>query len=282
MGIIHGLSRVACKAILLMAHYRRRRRRRASDDVENHDRWLVSYADFITLLFAFFVVMYAISSVNEGKYRVMSESIVSAFRNEPGSASGAMVMVNPNNPAPTSLSPQPNSTRVKTDSARLVKKEHLRNLAKELNQALAPLMAEGKVRMAEGALGLTIDISASALFLPGEARLDLGAVRALDAVGRVLATADFPVRVEGHTDNVPITNPQFPSNWELSAARAASVVRLFIDTNVDPRRLTATGYADQRPLADNATPEGRQKNRRVAITIESPTPDLAVDVPLAE
>jgi chemotaxis protein MotB len=265
-----------------MAHYRRRRRRRASDDVENHERWLVSYADFITLLFAFFVVMYAISSVNEGKYRVMSESIVSAFRNESGTASGAMVMINPNNPVPTIRPPQRNSTRAKADSARLAKKEYLRNLAKELNQALAPLMAEGKVRMTEGALGITIDISASALFLPGEARLDPGAVHALGAVGRVLATADFPVRVEGHTDNVPIANPQFPSNWELSAARAASVVRLFIDTDVDPRRLTATGYADQRPLADNATPEGRQKNRRVAITIESPTSDLAVDIPLAE
>lgn len=265
-----------------MAHYRRRRRRRSSDEVENHDRWLVSYADFITLLFAFFVVMYAISSVNEGKYRVMSESIVSAFRNEPGTAADAIVMMHPNNPASVAVATQRNPAKIKTDPARLAKKERLRNLAKELNQALAPLMAEGKVRMAEGALGLTIDISASALFSPGEAHLSPGAVRALDAVGRVLATADFPVRVEGHTDNVPITNPQFPSNWELSAARAASVVRLFIDADVDPRRLTATGYADQRPLADNATPEGRQKNRRVAITIESPTPDLAVDVPLAE
>ena len=265
-----------------MAHYRRRRRRRASDDVENHDRWLVSYADFITLLFSFFVVMYAISSVNEGKYRIMSDSIVSAFRNKPSTASDAMATINPNNSAPTTISAQRNPARIKTDPARLAKIEHLRQLAKELNQALAPLMAEGKVRMAEGALGLTIDISASALFSPGEARLSLEAVRALGAVGRVLATADFPIRVEGHTDNVPIANPQFPSNWELSAARAASVVRLFIDTNVDPRRLTATGYADQRPLADNATPEGRQKNRRVAITIESPTPDLAVDVPLAE
>jgi chemotaxis protein MotB len=264
-----------------MAHYRRRRRRRSSDEIENHERWLVSYADFITLLFAFFVVMYAISSVNEGKYRVMSESIVSAFRNEPSTASGAMVMINPNNPAPVTIPTQRHPAKL-NDPARLVKKERLRNLAKELNQALAPLMAEGKVRMAEGALGLTIDISASALFSPGEARLSPEAVRALSAVGRVLASADFPVRVEGHTDNVPITNPQFPSNWELSAARAASVVRLFIDNNVDPRRLTATGYADQRPLADNATPEGRQKNRRVAITIESPTPDVAVDVPLAE
>lgn len=265
-----------------MAHYRRRRRRRTSDEPENHDRWLVSYADFITLLFAFFVVMYAISSVNEGKYRAMSDSIVSAFRNEPGTAAGAMLMVNPKGPAPATMPTQRNPAKVKTDTDRLIKKERLRNLAKELNQVLAPLMAEGKVSVAEGTLGITIDISASALFAPGEARLSPGAIRALGAVGRVLATADFPVRVEGHTDNVPISTPQFPTNWELSAARAASVVRLFIDTDVDPRRLTATGYADQRPLADNATPEGRQKNRRVSITIESPTPDAAVDIPLSE
>lgn len=265
-----------------MAYYRRRRRRRESDEHENHERWLVSYADFITLLFAFFVVMYGISSINEGKYRVMSDSIVSAFRSAPGPTSGALAMVSPSDPAPMAIPIRRNPARVRTDETQLMKKEHLRNLAKDLNQALAPLMAAGKVRVTEGALGITVDISASVLFSPGEARLDLGAVRALGTVGRVLAATDFPIVVEGHTDNIRISTPQFPSNWELSAARAASVVRLFIDTAVDPRRLTATGYADQRPVADNATPEGRQSNRRVAITIESRTSDNRVEVPLPE
>jgi chemotaxis protein MotB len=265
-----------------MAHYRRHRRRRESDEHENHERWLVSYADFITLLFAFFVVMYAISSINEGKYRVMSDSIVSAFRSVPGTTSGAMVTVSPSDPALMAIPMRRNPARIKTDGTQVVKKEHLRNLAKELNQALAPLMAEGKVRVTEGALGITVDINASVLFAPGEARLDLGAVRALGAVGRILAATDFPITVEGHTDNTPISTPQFPSNWELSAARAASVVRLFIDTDVDPRRLKATGYADQRPVADNATPDGRQRNRRVAIRIESKTADNPIEVPLAE
>lgn len=265
-----------------MAYYRKRRRRRESDDIENHERWLVSYADFITLLFAFFVVMYAISSINEGKYRVMSDSIVSAFRNVPGSASGSMAVVSPSDPAPMVIPRSRNPARVKTEESQLVKKEHLRNLAKDLKQALAPLLAQGQVRVTEGALGITIDINASVLFAPGEARLDLGAVRALGAVGRVLAETDVSIVVEGHTDNVRISTPQFPSNWELSAARAASVVRLFIDTAVDPRRLTATGYADQRPVADNATAEGRQRNRRVAITIESRTPEQRVEVSLPE
>jgi chemotaxis protein MotB len=264
-----------------MANFKRRRRRREEDDPE-HERWLVSYADFITLLFAFFVVMYGISSINEGKYRVMSDSIVYAFRADPGTAPGAAVS---QRAADTIQIPMPIrrvQPKVKSDDTQSMKKEHLRNLAKDLNQALAPLMAQGKVRVSEGAFGLTVDISASALFAPGEARLDLGAVRALGTVGRVLAAADFPVVVEGHTDNIPISTPQFPSNWELSAARAASVVRLFIDTGMDPRRLTATGYADQRPVADNATGEGRQSNRRVAITIESRLPDNRVELPLSE
>lgn len=265
-----------------MAHFSRRRRRRESDEPDNHDRWLVSYADFITLLFAFFVVMYAISSISEGKYRVMSDSIVSAFRSVPGSTSGATVVVSAADPMPMAIPMRRSPARVKSDETQPMKKEHLRSLAKDINQALAPLMAEGKVRVTEGALGITVDINASVLFPPGEARLDLGAVRALGAVGRVLAATDFPIVVEGHTDNIRISTPQFPSNWELSAARAASVVRLFIDTTVDPRRLTATGYADQRPVADNATAEGRQSNRRVAITIESRARDQRVDVPLPE
>jgi chemotaxis protein MotB len=107
-------------------------------------------------------------------------------------------------------------------------------------------------------------------------------VRALAAVAQILAPTDFPIIVEGHTDNTPISTPQFPSNWELSGMRASSVVRLFIESGVDGRRLTATGYADQRPLADNATPDGRQRNRRVAITIESRNPDNAVEVQISD
>lgn len=267
-----------------MAHYGRHRRRREVDEHENHERWLVSYADFITLLFAFFVVMYALSSINEGKYRIMSDSISSAFRSIPGSTSGAQVAINPS--INTSLSVAIPTKRLppslKTDATQVAKRDRLRNMAKELNQALAPLVNEGKVTVTEGALGITVDINASVLFAPGDARLDLGAVRALAAVAQILAPTDFPITVEGHTDNTPISTVQFPSNWELSGMRASSVVRLFIETGVDGRRLTATGYADQRPLADNATAEGRQRNRRVAITIESRNPDNPVEVQIPE
>jgi chemotaxis protein MotB len=190
------------------------------------------------------------------------------------------VAINPNAPMPMAIplrKPQPN---IKTDEMQRVKKEKMRNMAKEISTALAPLVKEGQVRITEGALGITVDINASVLFAPGEARLDPGVIQALGAVARILAPTDFPITVEGHTDNTPISTPQFPSNWELSGMRASSVVRLFIDSGVDPRRLTATGYADQRPVDDNATPEGRSRNRRVAITIESRTPDNAVEVKL--
>lgn len=259
------------------------RRRRGEEEHENHERWLVSYADFITLLFAFFVVMYAVSSVNEGKYRVLSDSISAAFRSIPGSTSGAMVQVNPNAPMPVTIpfkKPQP--ANIKTDTNREKNKELLRNKAKEISDALAPLVQSGQVRITEGALGITVEINASVLFDSGEARLQIPAMRALTAVGQILATTDFPITVEGHTDNAPISTLLFPSNWELSGARAASVVRLFVETGVDPRRLTATGYAEQRPVADNASLEGRQRNRRVAITMESRTPDTPVEVAIPQ
>jgi chemotaxis protein MotB len=227
--------------------------------------------------------MYALSSINEGKYRIMSDSISSAFRSIPGSSSGAQVAVNTiNSQLSIAIPAKRLPPNVKTDTAQAAKRDHLRNMAKDLNKALAPLVDEGKVTVTEGALGITVDINASVLFSPGDARLDLGAVRALAAVAQILAPTDFPIIVEGHTDNTPINTPQFPSNWELSGMRASSVVRLFIESGVDGRRLTATGYADQRPLADNATPDGRQRNRRVAITIESRTPDNAVEVPISE
>lgn len=257
------------------------RRRKPVEEHENHERWLVSYADFITLLFAFFVVMYAISQVNEGKYRVLSDTLASAFRTVPGSTTGAIVQLSPNAPMQMNIPAvrrAPPTT--KGDEKLQQNKERLRDVAKDLSQVLSPLVREGQVRITEGALGITIDINANVLFAPGDARLGLEAVRALVAVAEILAPTDFPLVVEGHTDNTPISTVQFPSNWELSGVRASSVVRLFIDAGVDPRRLTATGYADQRPVADNATPDGKMRNRRVAITIESRATDKQVEVKL--
>lgn len=253
-------------------------RRPKEEEHDNHDRWLVSYADFITLLFAFFVVMYALSVINEGKYRLLSDSIISAFRAVPGhpvavvpsTESRNLAMIDP-------ITPTVNSNP-KVDGERSLIKTKMRDMARDVMDVLGPLVKEGQVRVTEGALGITIEINASVLFSPGEALLAPTAASALSSVARILAPTDFPIIVEGHTDPLPIGTLQFPSNWELSGARASSVVRLFIDSGVNAGRLTATGYADQRPVADNATPEGRGRNRRVAITIESRTPDKQADV----
>jgi len=248
---------------------RDRRERRKDVEHDNHERWLVSYADFITLLFAFFVVMYSLSSVNEGKYRVLSDSMVQAFRNINLNDSGQQIIMQPITKAPapsTAVTPE-------QEAQRREQAQRLRSMADDIRRVLSPLTRDGQVSVSEGAFGISVEINASLLFAPAEAVLGDEAVRALRSVGQVLAPASFPITVEGHTDNRPIATPRFPSNWELSAVRAASVVRLFIETGVAPDRLTAAGYADQRPVALNATEEGRARNRRVTILIESRVAD---------
>lgn len=251
-------------------------RRHQEEEHENHERWLVSYADFITLLFAFFVVMYAISSVNEGKYRVLSDSMVQAFRSATNQQ--GMAMVTPPQTVSLPITPvvakAPKADPV-AEARRTEYRQKMRNMAEDVKRVLEPLVRGGQVRVTEGVNGISIEINASALFNPGEALLGPEAVRALQAIAEVVAAGDFPIKVEGHTDNLPISTPLFPSNWELSAVRASSVVRLFVGAGVAPERLTAAGYGDQRPVADNALAEGRARNRRVTIQIESMAPEVA-------
>ena len=259
-------------------------RRRHEEEHENHERWLVSYADFITLLFAFFVVMYAISSVNEGKYRVLSDSLVQAFRAT--SNESALQMVAPPRPGVTpiaGIAPQPQIQRQdpRQEAQRAEVRQTMRNMADEIRRVLAPLVRDGQVRVTEGANGIAIEINASALFAPAEASLGPDASRALYAVASVLSGGEFPIKVEGHTDSLPINTALFPSNWELSAVRASTVVRLFLAAGVAPARLAAAGYADQRPVADNALAEGRARNRRVTIIVESMLPEVEGATPVA-
>ena len=242
------------------------RRRKGEEEHENHERWLVSYADFITLLFAFFVVMYSLSSLNEGKYRIMSDSVVNAFRNIATNSDGPRIISSPIPAIRPSTPPPPSEA---AEEARRSRAERVKNMAEEIRKVLAPLVADGQVRVTEGAFGITVEINASVLFAPGEASLGQDAKRALRAVAEVVAGSEFPITVEGHTDITPIATAMFPSNWELSAVRASSVVRLFVEGGVRPSRLTAAGYGDQRPVADNASAEGRARNRRVTILIES-------------
>ncbi|MDX5410415.1 MAG: flagellar motor protein MotD [Thauera sp.] len=252
------------------------RRRRAEEEHDNHERWLVSYADFITLLFAFFVVMYSLSSVNEGKYRVLSDSLVQAFRNVAVNESGDQIVLPQVSVLPTRpiTQPAPPAADPALEQRRRETAQRMRNMADEIRRVLSPLTQAGQVNVTEGAFGVSVEINASLLFAPGDSALGQDAVDALRAVAQVLAPAPFPITVEGHTDNIPINTFRFPSNWELSAVRASTVARLFIDNGVSPDRLTAAGYADQRPVAGNEDEVGRARNRRVTVLIESRTADL--------
>ncbi|MDR2092237.1 MAG: flagellar motor protein MotD [Azoarcus sp.] len=250
-----------------------RQRKYRAEEHENTERWLVSYADFITLLFAFFVVMYSLSSVNEGKYRALSESLGQAFRSAAIDVDSPQPVVTPTTVVVPPIRPGRAAARAKqAEERRRQTARKMRNMADAIRGALRPLTENGQVNVTEGAFGVTVEINASALFAPGEAVLGSEAVAALRAVAGVIAPAEFPITVEGHTDSLPISNYRFPSNWELSAVRASAVVRLFIENGVLPDRLTAAGYADQRPVADNDTEAGRARNRRVAIMIESRLP----------
>lgn len=253
-------------------------RRRREDEHDNHERWLVSYADFITLLFAFFVVMYALSSVNEGKYRILSDSMVSAFRNVPVNSAGQLPLVMPT-PVPVPVEKPSLASRTQ-EPVRQKQREKMRNVAKDILAVMAPLVEQGKVRVLETSRGVTIEINDSILFSPGQALLQPQLAKAMQSVAEVLVAADFPITIEGHTDDVPISNPQFPSNWELSAVRATTVLRLFAAAGIAPRRLTAIGYADTRPVEPNVLADGRARNRRVSILIDSEIPETGTEVNL--
>lgn len=249
-------------------------RKKYDEDSDNHDRWMVSYADFITLLFAFFVVMYALSSINEGKYRVLSNSLVNAF----GRVPTAPIKGEP--PPESSILPRPLPPRQRNAEALRREKEQLTGVARSILQVLAPLVEQGKVRVTQTPRGVNVEINASVLFSPGDATLSKGSVEALTAVAEVLKSDDHAIQVEGHTDSVPIRNARFPSNWELSSVRASSVIRLFIDNGIEEKRLTAVGHGPTRPVGPNDTPEGRLRNRRVSVMILSNLPETATEVPV--
>ena len=251
-------------------------RRRHVEEHENHERWLVSYADFITLLFAFFVVMYAISTLNEGKYRVLSDALGVAFRNDKVVTAQSNGMAPINRTSPSALPPRP-GMKV-PDPMRREQERKLLDLAAKIKDALAPLVKTGQVRLTQLPRGIAVEINASLLFAPGQATLQPDSIAALEAVAGVLAATPDPIQVEGHTDNLPIASAQFPSNWELASARASSVVRLFVSTGVDPARLTASGYADNRPMESNDTPEGRASQEQARKLYENtPTPVIIRD-----
>ncbi|MEK6735376.1 MAG: flagellar motor protein MotD [Pseudomonadota bacterium] len=257
----------------------RKRNLKYEEDADNHERWLVSYADFITLLFAFFVVMYAISSINDGKYKVLSHSLVNAFKSNTANTGASRQ----SEALPVIINQQSDSIKIFDDTRiqSIKRQEKMKGMAKNILKALEPLVNDGKVRVTQSALGVTVEINASVLFSPGQAKLAENSSLTLQAVAQVIKDHDHQIHVEGHTDNLPIFTENFPSNWELSTARASSVIRLFIEQGVDAQRLTAIGYGEYKPVETNDSPEGRKRNRRVSIMILSKEPDKVMELPVA-
>ncbi|HEV8502815.1 MAG TPA: flagellar motor protein MotD [Casimicrobiaceae bacterium] len=244
-------------------------RRRHEEEHENHERWLVSYADFITLLFSFFVVMYAISTLSESKYKVLSDSLMQAFRHD------RVVTAQTTGLAPinrTTQTPARQGPRV-TNVVRYQQEKKLLAIATKITDALRALMQTGQVKLTQLPHGLAVEINASVLFAPGQAALQPEAVPSLVDVAHTLADVDNVIHIEGHTDNLPIQTPLYPSNWELSGARASSVVRLLAANGVAPSRLRAVGFAENHPVDSNDTPAGRQRNRRVTLLILADEPE---------
>jgi len=257
-------------------------RKKHEEEHENHERWLVSYADFITLLFAFFVVMYAISQVNEGKYKILADSLINAFGKEPISTAPVIVQAGGQGAQQAATPKIPPLQKPRNNEALRREKERMTDMARDIMQVLAPLVQEGKVRVTQTSVGVNVEINANVLFAPGDAKVSKESEETLIAIARVLKNDDHAIQIEGHTDNTQISTSVFPSNWELSAVRASTVARLFGNQGIAELRLTAVGHGSNQPVASNDTPEGRLRNRRVDVMILSRLAEQVMEVPIAK
>ncbi len=239
------------------------RRRRVADIVVDHDRWLVSYSDFVTLLFAFFVVMYSISQVNEGKYKILSSELLEAFKVTP-SAIKPIQVGDPSLSVDTSVIDPDKKNSETDDQGEAV---DLMALSDQFLAEFSDLVSDSTLKVFGNELWLEVELNSNVLFSSGQASPSNAAVSIFEDVAKILSQFNNPVQVEGFTDNVPIKNQRFNNNWELSSARAASVVNLLERFGIAPKRLSAVGYGEYRPIADNTTENGRSENRRVVLMI---------------
>lgn len=236
----------------------------------SHDRWLVSYADFITLLFGFFVVLYAFAKADQKKQSQVSEAINSGFQSL--SALPAETGTQANDAAsqtPAQMSLVQKSVVMEEDVHSPAQvKDDLDRLRRDLSRILSAQVANQSISLEMGRDGLVISLREAGFFDSGSAVPKPAAVPTLHQIAAKLGTTPFDLRIEGHTDNVPIHNAEFDSNWELSSARATHIARLFLDMKaMPPERISAAGYAEFHPVADNGTAAGRAENRRVDLVV---------------
>lgn len=278
-------------------------RKKRHEDHVNHEAWAIPYGDLITLLLAFFVVMYAISSVNEGKFRVLSESMIHAFQGvkmvpDPIQlGQDAERNIEPAREIPRAivameLSEEGHRGETMDGLERAIESlihsqwdvDGLREvaagmaqIADEIEESLGILIDEDMIQVRRDFFWLEVEINTSILFDSGSSVIYPGARPILEQLAEILRRFQVRVHVEGFTDNLPINTPVFPSNWELSAGRASSVVRLLAENGLNPSRMAAIGFGEHRPIADNNTAAGRQDNRRVAIVVLADQPPRAME-----
>lgn len=249
-------------------------RKHKHEEHMNHEAWAIPYGDLVTLLLALFVVMYAISSVNEGKFRAASASLSEAFKGVPRTA------------VPVQIGSIPVLSKGRELDVNLVESERIdeggamtestneqlssQQMAEQINLAMADLIEAKVIVVRQTPFSIEVEIQTDLLFPSGEAKLSAQAEHILQRLAGVLQGFPNPIRVEGHTDNVPIRSAAYPSNWELSAARAATVVHLLMKTGVAPQRMSVIGMSEYRPTADNRDEAGRNRNRRVQLIIPTP------------
>ncbi len=275
-------------------------RKHKHEDHTNHEAWAIPYGDLITLLLAFFVVMYAVSSVNEGKYRVLADSLSSALGGPPRSLKPIQIGDKPEKGTQTEsmfktvtlrgFEQERSGIAADTPGARMGGQEtqpggqsgpedgnaaSLQQMADEVQSAMGDLIEQQLVIVRRNEQWLEIEINTDILFPSGVAKISPTARPVLARLASVLKPFPHQLRIEGHTDNMPISTVAFPSNWELSAARAATVVHLFMQEGVDARRMTVAGMGEFHPVASNETARGRDRNRRVVIVVLTPEADGA-------
>jgi chemotaxis protein MotB len=273
----------------MAAHRRGRRGRHGQHD--NEERWLLTYADMITLLMALFMVLFSISSVNISKYKTLQQSLKAAFSGsvlsggkailQSGSESTAahtpptaevpaIVPLTPNIPKPTDTSARQISSAMLSASASSAEQASFEHLKAQLDAYARSHGFAKQVQTLIDRQGLVVRVlTDKLLFASGRARLEASGDPLLVEIAHLLnVDRRHPITVEGNTDNVPIASSQFPSNWELSTARATTVVRYLIAHGVLAQRLGAAGYADLHPVAVNTTAAGRARNRRVDIVLQ--------------
>lgn len=253
-------------------------RKKEPEKAANHERWLVSYADFITLLFAVFVTLYAMSQTDKKKVEQVAASYRSAFGVTTGANSGRPQLLNKTNvmPIPSmrdkmKAAAEQAQGKGEAQGKREATKKEFKEILISLEKFLNEKHAQDQVQVTITQRGLVISLKEAGFFDSGSAGLKASGQEVLAKMGEMLRPWDNQVRFEGHTDNVPMHSAVYQTNWELSTARATALARYFVEhQGLNPERVGATGYGEFRPVADNATDEGRRQNRRVDLVVLGP------------